>query len=209
MPQPSERAVAAARKVLAKIAAYDPHFPNFSQSTLMAWAEHITISNMTEDDMLDGVTKFYETATAGAKPLPASITILANAIRIERIQREPKRAREEREARRDAKLEGREYVKELDPPGGKMSMAEWEERHGVRFPKVALGLDIPDGPKPLSVRCPWCRRDVGYRCVIPGSDTELKGPSHNARMAVLEGRCAGYAGFHVNPHSSDCERGMV
>ncbi len=209
MPQPSERALGVAKKVLAKIASYDPHFPQPSPSMVMAWGEQITIANMTEQDMLDGVTKFYETAVAGAKPLPASIIVLANQSRIQRVQGESQQAREEREDRRDAKLEGREYVRPLPEKGAqKITMAEWEERHGTRFPRAALGLDIPDGPNPLKVACPWCRQPEGYRCVVPGSDQVLsEGRSHDSRIAISQGRCAASAGKHVIPHSDDCERG--
>ena len=209
MPQPSERAIGVAKKVLAKIASYDPYFPQPSPSMGLAWAEQISIANMTEQDMLDGVTKFYESAVEGAKPLPASIIMLANQIRIQRIQGESREAREEREDRRDAQLEGREYVRPIEAgSGGRITMAEWEQIHGTRFPKAALGKEIPDGPNPLKVGCPWCKQPPGSRCIVPGTDVQLrKSDSHDARLAVAEGRCAAYAGYHVNPHSDGCDLG--
>lgn len=206
MPQQvSDRTVALAKKVLAKCMAYDPHFPNPSQATVMAWAEHISIRNLPEEDMLDAVTRFYEANTQGVKPLPASITSLALDVRRCRSAAETRASREQREARIDAKVEGREPVTQL-PGSEKITLAEWERRHGVRFPKVALGLDVPDGPNPLSVSCPWCKQRPSYRCVIPGSETQLREGFHDARHAVLEGRCAASAGWHVSPHSEDCER---
>ena len=207
MAQASERAVKLAKQVLAKCMAYDPHFPNPSQATLMAWAEHISLRNPDPELLLEAVTRFYDSNTDGFKPLPATITTIARDLRRDSSGRETAEQRAVREARIDAKVDG---VTQLDSPAlgssaEKITLEEWERRHGVKFPKVVLGLDVPDGPSPLKVRCPWCRQSSGARCIVPGTNQALKNGFHDARHAVVEGRCAPQAGFHVNPHSDYCD----
>jgi hypothetical protein len=208
LPAPSERAIGLAKKVLAKCMAYDPHFPHSSDSMIMAWAEHISLKNTAEEDMLDAVTAFYEHNIDGVKPLPATITTLAREIRRERGLRETVEEREAREARIDAKAEG--HVVDLDRKAigsraEKITLEEWEARHGTKLPTVVFGKDMPDGPNPLKVRCPWCKAAISFPCTIPGTSQALSG-FHDARLAKVQGnRCAGWAGLHVTPHSEDCE----
>lgn len=202
MPQPSERAIGLAKKILAKCMAYDPHFPNPSQATLMAWAELVMINNPSEDDALDAVTKFYATNTDGVKPLPASILTLARQARQDRMARggyPPPRDRSTDPA--PPALPGVE----------KMPMEEWERRHGRKFPALALGksLDDPEftGPNPLRVRCVWCKQPKGEPCVVAGTSQPLKrARAHDVRFAQVEGRCAHTAGWHVDPHTEGCDQ---
>lgn len=160
MPKASERALQLAREVLAKIAAYDPYFPKPNDVMLMAWAEHISLKNPDRDDMLEAVSKFYETNT-DVKPMPASITSLARQIKQDRTMRH-------------------EYVpppnKSADPepeqPLGvkKISLQEWEELHARKFPELALGKPLEDDDaNPLRVHCTHCNSAPGSPCVIPGT----------------------------------------
>ena len=146
MPRPSENSIALAKKVLAKCMAYDPYFVNPSQSTVLAWAEHIVIRNPSEDDMMDAVTRFYERNTDGVKPLPASITSLASVILLERRERESDADRLDREERIDAKVEGRaaQTVRSLVE---RITRREWERRHGEQFPAFEVFPRLVD-PKP-------------------------------------------------------------
>jgi hypothetical protein len=104
MPRASERAVELAKEVLAKIAAYDGQFLKPNPATVLAWAEHISLRNPTREDMLAAVTKFYETNEGGVKPLPASISNIAQSMRQDRLMRESTQARQAREDARDEQL---------------------------------------------------------------------------------------------------------
>lgn len=197
----SDRAISLAKKVLAKCMAYDPHFPRPSEATLLAWGEHISYRNPDPDDMLEAVTKFYETNT-DAKPLPASITFIARQVRQERAMHGDYKPPPDKSDDPEPQL----------PVGKKISMAEWEELHGAKFPKLALGLPLEepnaqlDGPNPLRVQCPHCQATPGSQCTIPGTTMVLtKSRAHDARYAVVEGRCAPGTKWHVDPHSEDCE----
>jgi hypothetical protein len=53
----------------------------------MAWAEHIMLKNPAREDALAAVAKFYETNT-DRKPLPASITLIARDMRLDRLARQ-------------------------------------------------------------------------------------------------------------------------
>lgn len=212
-PQASERAVKVASKVLAKIAAYDPYFPKPNQAMLTAWAEHISMKNICEEDMLAGVSKFYESNTEGQKPLPANISLLARELRRERALAEPRESSEAREARIDARVDGATVDLDQKALGGggveKISLTEWEQLHGESFPRLAFGksLDDLDGVdrEALKVRCPHCKQPDGSPCTIAGTSELLKKTrSHDARRAVVEGRCAPWAGWHVNPHTGEC-----
>lgn len=217
MTAPSDDVVKVAKKVLAKVMAYDPHFSNGSQSIIMAWAEHIAIRNIAEDDLLAGVTRFYE-FNQDAKPLPASITFHAREIVRQRGEGMSTEERQALEDARDARLEGREqYVRgpgmaapqlALPPRGAKITMEEWERLHGERFPDLALGRSVDSAvPNPLRVRCMWCQSPIGQRCVVYGTQQPLSnGESHDCRKAQVEGRCADSVGWHVQPHSKGCER---
>ena len=208
MPSYSDRALRAARSTLAKIAAYDPYFANPSKAMWIAWAEHITLRNMQEEEMLEAVAKFYESNSEGFKPLPATISTIA--IELRRSRPESDGDRELREARIDAKVEGR--VQDLDAPilparvpAEKITLEEWQRRHGEEFP--VLGFSVNEGKKraaPLKVRCPWCKQPPGRRCTAPGTAREIK-DFHDARVAVVEQRCAWWAGLHVSPHTEGCE----
>jgi hypothetical protein len=105
VPKASERATKLAKEVLAKIAAYDAQFLTPNPATLIAWAEHISLRNPERDDMLAAVTKFYETNEGGVKPLPASISNIAQGMRRDRLARESTESRQHREDVRDEQLE--------------------------------------------------------------------------------------------------------
>lgn len=191
----SQRAIELAKEVLTKIACYDPYFPKPNEGMLTAWAEHISLKNPDRDDMLNAVTKFYESSFGDVKPMPASITSIARDLRRDRMSRDPQPPPE----------------KSVDPapvelPGApKISMAEWEERHGEKFPELVFGkdLDAPDR-NPLKFVCDHCRASEGSPCVIPGTVQPLtKSPYHPARIAAATGRCGG--AHHELVHTPGCE----
>lgn len=201
MPKASERAIKLAKEVLAKCMAYDPHFPRPSEATTRAWAEHISLKNPSREDMLDAVAKFYET-NADVKPLPASITNIARTIRQESLLKDDYRPPPD-------KSDDPEPVCFQDEFNSKkISMAEWEQLHGQKFPKLVLGhVDDPDvqldGPNPLRVHCPYCKSGPGSPCTIPGSMHLLtKTRAHESRCAIVEKRCGGM--HHEEPHTEGC-----
>jgi len=177
VPQPpSERALALAGDVLAKIAAYDPRFPRPNEAMLRAWAEHITIRNPDPDDMMASVTKFYETPR-DLYPKPADITTLARDMRRDRLDRGYPLPPPDKSA----------DPVELDPPDARrMTLQEWEELHGVEFPRVAFGKSIPAEANPLKVVCPYCKALRGSPCVVPGTGQVLtKIRAHPSRMELV------------------------
>lgn len=198
----SERAIKLAKEVLAKCMAYDPHFPRPSEATLMAWGEHISLKNADRDDMLEAVSKFYETNT-DVKPLPASITFLARQLKQDRNMRHEYRPPPDKSD--DPELPP--GVSASNTAAKKITMEEWEELHGQSFPKVALGksLDDADGLNPLRVHCPFCNSGPGSPCTIGQIPLTLT-RAHESRCAVVENRCGGL--HHVEPHTKGCEHAV-
>lgn len=203
MPAPSPEKIETAGIVLAKISAYDPTFRHDDDAVILAWASALTIANVPRDVAIEAVDHMYANATGNFRPLPGILIQYCREIRARTAEHQ-------------------EYIppdKSADPPppelhgARKISMAEWEQRHGEKFPKIALGLDPDeptefDGPNPLQVRCPHCKAGPGSPCVVAGEGTSqvlTKTRAHPCRFAVVEGRCASYVGYHVTPHSTDCE----
>lgn len=181
MPKASEKSIALAKDVLKKCIAYDPMFPTPTEAQVMAWAEHISIRNPDREDMLAAVTRFYEHNADGVKPLPAAISSIA------------------RQIRQEQSLHG-DYEpppdKSVDPappilPGQeKITLAEWEKRHGQKFPRLRIGRSIPEAEyqddmpvNPLRAKCPHCKAAPGSPCTIPGTSNILtKHRCHPSRM---------------------------
>ncbi|AYB70707.1 hypothetical protein SEA_VASUNZINGA_75 [Mycobacterium phage VasuNzinga] len=204
MPQVSEKAIELAKLVLAKCMSYDPYFPNASESQVRAWAEHIMLRNPDPEDMMNAVAVFYEHNTEGIKPLPASISTIAQQLRLNRTAHETREQRAVREARIDAKAEGRAVAELTQGSSERITLEEWERRHGTHI-NFSFGKEVPSGPNPLRTKCPWCRAPEGGRCVVPGTNQTLKRGFHDSRVALAEGRCAPGVGIHQSPHSEDCE----
>lgn len=88
MPGVSERAMDLANKVLAKCAANDPNFPRPSEAVRLAWAEHIGMTSLSLEDLLDAVTAVYGVQTGpGFRMLPGHVIAAARVIRQDRVQR--------------------------------------------------------------------------------------------------------------------------
>lgn len=201
MPKASERAVKLAKEVLAKCMAYDPHFPRPSEATIKAWAEHISLRNPNREDMLEAVTKFYETNT-DVKPLPASITNIVRTLRQDSLLKDDYRPPPDKSDDPEPVFFQDEFSSK------KISMAEWEQLHGQTFPKLVLGKTdsaVPlDAPNPLRVHCPYCKSGPGSPCTLPGSSIPLtKTRAHESRCAIVQKRCGGM--HHENPHTEGCE----
>lgn len=182
MPHASERAIKLAKEVLAKCMAYDPHFPKPSEAMILAWGEHISIRNPAREDMLDAVTRFYEHNTEGSKPLPAAISSIARQVRQDRM------VRKEYEPPPD---------KSDDPPppalpqSNRITLAQWEERHGEKFPRVRLGKSVPGAEvdeatavNPLRVACPYCKSSPGAPCTTSVGVVLTKHRAHPSRMEL-------------------------
>lgn len=179
MPKASERALGLAREVLAKIAAYDPYFPKPNEAMWIAWGEHISLKNPDRDDMLDAVSKFYESNEDGSKPYPASITALARSIRQDRLMRGDYKPPPDKSA--DPELPAA-------PGPERITIAEWERRHSERFPQLKVGktVDADEVGNPLLVRCPWCKANVATPCIVIGTDVVMtKHRAHPSRWEEL------------------------
>ena len=180
MPPASERALALAREVLAKIASYDPYFPKPNGAMLTAWGEHISLKNPDRDDMLAAVTRFYEENIDGVKPMPATITTLARRMKTDRM------TRTDYVAPRDKS----DDPEPLALPDRKpITRAQWEELHGEKFPEMKVGgavLDADREGNPLLVACPWCHSSVGVPCVVPSTGVVLmRHRAHDLRWQEL------------------------
>lgn len=194
MSKASEATITLAKEVLAKIAGYDPWFPKPNDAMLLSWADHLDLKNPAREDILEAVTRFYgEKRESNKPPLPADITALARAARQDRLLRN-------------------EYVpppdKSDDPeppePEGveKISLAEWEHRHDVKFPHMAVGKSVEEvgveshrlpahiggwetDVNPLSVKCTHCEALPTYPCVIPGTQQLLtRSRAHPIRIEM-------------------------
>ena len=205
----SERAERVAALVLAKCAAYDHRFPRPTEATHHAWAEHITIKNAKEEDMLAAVSKWYE-EPHDRVPLPADISLIARDIQRDRMSREPESRRRQREAYYDARAEGRPVDLDSVAIGEtqeRISMEEWERRHNQKFPKLALpslNEDASDQRRAaFKIKCRYCKQNPGYPCVNHDGSPLTKTIAHDSRIREAEGRCAPTVGFHANPHV-DC-----
>lgn len=166
----SQRALDAAKAVLAKCAATDPWFPHGGEALVLSWAEQFAIANFPVEDLLAGVTAAYAAHGHGFKPLPADILNATRAIRNDRYQRTHPRERDY--TRIDRKADVNDVVANL-----------------------AAAKSIPDkkpaweyGTSPLIVQCPWCRASVGAQCHIPGDYKRVltQTRAHPARVEAAE-----------------------
>jgi len=173
---PSKEKVITATKVLEKISAYDPYFARPADSVLLAWASALTLANIPEDIALDAVDHMYVNVDSeNFRPLPGLLIQHCREIRRERFEAERK-------------------AKELDEPQvEKITMEEWEERHGQTFPRGKLGKVIPfqdpevEGVNPRRVACPHCKVGPGAPCVIAGTNTPIRNlPAHWGRVAAAK-----------------------
>jgi hypothetical protein len=142
-------AINAAKAILAKCAANDPWFPQPSETTILAWAEHIMSTNLDLDDLLNGVTVAYGVNGDGFHPQPKDILDAARAIRRDRLERESDAEREARQERLAAKVaEEAEAIAEAKSP----------DEPKRRRPTI----------NPLNVACPWeaCHASAGNPCTV-------------------------------------------
>jgi hypothetical protein len=177
--KPSKEKIITATKVLEKISAYDPYFARPADSVLLAWASALTLVNIAEDVALEAVDHMYaNVSSADFRPLPGLLIQHCREVRRERFELERK-SQEEVEAEEEAE---------------KITMREWEERHGEKFPRGKLGkvIPFPDDPDMETanlrrVACPHCRAPIGSPCVVAGSNTPLTNlPVHWSRRAAAQ-----------------------
>ena len=159
---------AAARKVLAKIAATDPYFAKPSEAIVKAWGEQIAATNLTDDELLDGVAALYAVKESGFRPLPADVLNAARRLRRERFERQPLEDIEAANDTLDAKLaplivELAEYKTVPD----KFDPAKFRRRE----------------PNPLTVSCAYCRAGIGSRCTSGGKTMQA---FHDRRIHLAE-----------------------
>jgi hypothetical protein len=161
---------ASARKVLAKITSYDQWFAKPGVSIVAAWAKQIAATNLTDDELLDGVDEVYRVKEGGFRPLPADVLNAARRLRKERFDALPLAEQEAiRDAERlaiDAELEA---VEATTPP-----------------PKLAHRL--PDNPAkgPRWVRCHYCGAYPGNRCYNRGRPELVLAGYHPARTEACK-----------------------
>jgi hypothetical protein len=157
-----------ARKVLAKITSYDQWFAKPGVSIVAAWAKQIAATNLTDEELLDGVDEVYRIKEGGFRPLPADVLNAARRLRKERFDALPMA---EQEAIRDAERLA------IDA-----NLAEVEEA----TPLPMLAHQIPDNPAkgPRWVRCDYCGANAGDRCYNKGRPELILAGYHPARHEV-------------------------
>lgn len=144
----SPEKVETAGKVLAKIAAYDPMFPNVNDSMILAWAGQLTIVNVPEDVALEAVDRMF-TAGVGNEFFRPGVTVFFAACR---------------EAMRDRIIAKREHVEKQQELSGppKMTLREWEQHSGQKFPRVDVVKAIPEPERPR-----LGAEGSGHVCAVP------------------------------------------
>jgi hypothetical protein len=154
MTRPSEQAIATAKLILAKCAAYDPWFPHPSQATVLAWAEEIQATNLTPNDLLAGVTEVYRTHGGGFKTFISDVTVAAGKIREDRFRRQPLA---DIEAHNDD-IDAKHRILELADTFGE-----------TKSVNRALKYQRPKY-NPLNVACPYpsCHASIGRHCTSGG-----------------------------------------
>jgi hypothetical protein len=167
MSTPSDRAIAAAKAVLAKCAANDPWFPQPAESTVLAWAEQITLTNMPKDLLLEAVTSVYASNGHGFKPLPADVINAARSIRRDRTEREDDEIRSQREAIIDSRIA--EHVAEIAA--------------AKTIPDEELKFQRPQN-NALLVPCATCHASVGRRCTASDAKPLRRSLYHPQRLVA-------------------------
>lgn len=173
--RPSPEKVQTAGKVLAKIKAYDPSMSDPGEGIVLAWASALTLANIAEDIALEAVDHMYLAVdNSNFRPLPGLLIQHCREVRRERFDQE-RAAKEQHE--------------EVDRTP-RITMREWEELHGEKFPRAKFGKIVPqpDDVNPLIVACRHCKSSIGTPCLIPGTRMLLK--LHRAHPCRFEDAAA-------------------
>ncbi len=160
----------AARKVLAKIAATDPYFAKPSQAIVKAWSEQFAATNLTDEELLDGVTALYAVKESGFRPLPADVLNAAKRLRREAFDRLP--------------LAQQEAIRAAETAATDAELFELE----AVTPPPTLAHRLPDNPAkgPRWVRCPYCGAYPGNRCYNRGRPELVLAGYHPARAEACK-----------------------
>lgn len=194
---------------LAKSAAYDSqHAPKPSKILIAAWVEHFAkyASAVTRADLLEAVTEYHREPHDRILQ-PADLSSIARVMRGDRLQRSDfdSDRRHAIAAAGDAKSGF--PVSGIDDAEGGQPMAihtpehtAQKKAHQTRLQRILaqFNADNPDdvqaarylqnlAESPLRVGCPWCGKDPGQPCVIPGTRQKLtKIRAHPSRIEAAE-----------------------
>lgn len=157
---------AAARKVLAKIASYDQWYSRPAQSVIAAWTEQIAATNLTDAELLNGVSEVYRVRESGFRPLPADVLNAARRLRKERFDALP--------------LAEQEAIRDTERRAIDAELAAVE----AATPDPVLAHRLPDNPAkgPRWVRCTYCGAYPGDGCHNRGRPELKLGGFHPARL---------------------------
>lgn len=112
--------VRTAADALALCAAKDPYLPKPSEAIVLAWAEDLELYRIDRESALEAVRTMYrQHGDPGFRP---TIKMLCDIARQVRARNTPA----------------------LPPSGDKITLAEWEARHGEKFPRFAIGKAVAD-----------------------------------------------------------------
>lgn len=155
------RAVA---KALQRAGFLDDRIGQPDKARLAAWAEQIQPYQFTEDDMLDGVGRYY----SGPVDRAMGIGDLIHHSKQARVDRTSSETREQREARQEA------------------LSAKAAEDFEALAERKGIPADVPikyqrRGQGAKVVACPWCHAASGRPCVVPGTDDLFRSGVHPSR----------------------------
>jgi len=139
---------------------YDQYLPQLSEDVARAWAKVFQRYGLTVEYLIRGVDAVYATRGNGYRPLPADIAEAARSIRQSEAMKE---SEEKRTARQEALAA--KAAEDVDDLAARKGLPAPDSRKFVRRPQ----------PAEMRVKCPWCKAGPGKRCVVPRTDSQLKG----------------------------------
>lgn len=151
---------------MTKCVGYDQSFPKPSEVAVQAWTEMFEYHRLDRADVLAGVAAVYRGLSSGVSVTPKLVCDAAREIRRTRMVTDEERL-------------------ELAAPE-RITLVEWEKRHGERFPRMSLPTMPSEyeetlnesGINPLVVECGFCKAGVGSPCTVVGTGivlTRLRG----------------------------------
>lgn len=144
---------------------YDQYLPALSVDVAQAWAKVFEKYQLSPEDLLEGVETLYSEKGHGYRPMPADIALAARNVRRDRAAKEPRAVSDARMAALAAKAA--EDAEELAERKGLPGLDKFRRR---------------PPPAALKVRCPWCKANIGNRCVVPNTNERPAGGFHTSRI---------------------------
>lgn len=167
--EPTSKTIRGIAAALARARLFDDKIGNADEGRILAWAQAVEPHRISQQDLEDGVTSYYDSNRDGRTIQVADLVAHARAIRRERGEREPDEAREARQEALAAKV-------------AEMS-EELAGRRGIPAPEPKYKRPTANV---LQVPCPWCHASVGQQCVVPRTKDRPSDGAHPSRRELAE-----------------------